>query len=58
MASRQTNELLAYVGRLEQRLETLERGMLEMGFALARLNALHEGIEPPAVDHHEKRILQ
>jgi hypothetical protein len=52
------SELLAYIGRLEQRVETLERVVLEMGFSLARLNALHEGIEPPAADHHEKRLLQ
>jgi hypothetical protein len=51
-------ELLAYIGRLEQRVETLERVVLEMGFSLARLNSMHEGVDAPAVDHHEKRVLQ
>jgi hypothetical protein len=55
---RQINELHELNARLESRVLTLERFVFELGASVARLDAMHEGVEAQAAAHHERNVLQ
>jgi hypothetical protein len=56
---REIRDLQEQNARLESCVLVLEKFVFELGASVARLDAMHEGVEAPGADHHERKpVLQ